>query len=65
MHKHWNDNIGWEIATTMHYIVIAITEFYVREMRYIAISWDEVIVINNQSWGNVYTYFIESFKCMY
>jgi hypothetical protein len=65
MHKRWSDNVGLEIATTMHYIVLAITKFYVHEVRCIAISWDEVRMINNQIWASVYTYFIESFKCMY
>ncbi len=32
-------------------------------MKYIVINYDEVMIVDNQSWVNIYAYLVEGFKC--
>jgi hypothetical protein len=46
----------------MHNIVLIATKMDVCVTRYIVVSCDEVMMISNQSWVNIHTYFMEGFK---
>jgi hypothetical protein len=62
MCKHWNDNVKWEIAKVMHYIIFITTKVFSHVIKYFLISCDEVMTIDNQSNVSVHIYLMEDFK---
>jgi uncharacterized protein related to proFAR isomerase len=46
----------------MHSIVLITTKVDVHVARYLVVSCDEVMMINNQSWVNFHTYLMEGFE---
>jgi hypothetical protein len=55
--------MGWEMAKTMHCIVMQSIKVVVQKVKYIVVGCDEVITIN-QSWGIVHVYIVDGFKKM-
>jgi hypothetical protein len=55
--------MGWEMAKTMHYIVMQSIKVVVQKVKYIIVGCDEVITIN-QSWCIVHAYIVDGFKKM-
>jgi hypothetical protein len=53
--------MGWEMAKTMHCIVMQSTKVVVQKVKYIIVGCDEVITIN-QSWCIVHAYIVGGFK---
>ncbi len=45
--KHWSDNVGWEIAQVMHHNVSLQPKKTIHATRFLAISCDEVMTIDN------------------
>ncbi len=62
MCKHWNDNIKWEIAKVMHYIILITIKVIIHVTKYFVISCDEMMTIDKQSRVNVHIYLMEDFK---
>jgi len=55
--------MGWEMAKTMHCIIMQSTKVVVQKVKYIVVGCDEVIIIN-QSWCIVHAYIVDGFKKM-
>ncbi len=47
MCKHWNDNVKWDIAKVMHYIILITTKIIIHCNKVLFISCDEVMTIDN------------------
>jgi hypothetical protein len=62
LHAHAQAIFSWEMAESMHKIVIESIKVVVQKAKYLAISYDEVTTINNQSWCKVHTYVVDRFK---
>jgi hypothetical protein len=48
--KSWSDIFGWTMAEFMHQVVIRAIRVVVQLAHYIALSYDEVSTMDNQSW---------------
>jgi hypothetical protein len=54
--KQWSDNSSWTMAKFMHQEVLRVTRAIVGVARYVALSYDEVFTMDNQSWLFVQCY---------
>ncbi len=60
--KHWTNSSGWEIATTLHNVVLNQMKLVVEKIGFISMNCDEVRTLDNQSWIFVYAYIVEDWK---
>jgi hypothetical protein len=58
--KHWNDIFGWTMVEFMHQALMRATRVEVQVAHYIALSYDEVSIVDNQSWLFVYYYVVQN-----
>jgi len=52
------------MVETMDSIVIQLIRIQMQKARYLAFSYDEVMMINNQSWCNSHVYVVDGFEKM-
>ncbi len=48
--KHWTHSSGWDMATTMHNVIVKQIVLLVQQVRFLSISCDEVTILDNQAW---------------
>jgi hypothetical protein len=48
--KHWTHSSGWDMAITMHNVIVKQIVLLVQHVRFLSISCDEVTIFDNQSW---------------
>jgi hypothetical protein len=56
MQKHWSENVGWEIAKAIHHIVFFITKKVISATRFLVMSCNEVMIVDNQSRVSIQAY---------
>jgi hypothetical protein len=59
--KHESDNSGWLITKYLYRQVIRKVVEVLAATRYVSITCDEVITMDNQSWISMHAYVIEDF----
>ncbi len=57
-HKHEHDSSSWEMVEMMHRIVMESMKIVIQKVEYIAINYDEITNINNQS----HAYIVDGFR---
>ncbi len=55
---HWSSNIGWEMATYMHEVVVYKISNLVQSVQFISLSCDEVTTCDQQSWVLIHAYVV-------
>jgi len=60
--KHWSETSGWKMNEYLHSSIMVALRVAVQSMRYVSISTDEVIAMDNMSWVEVHIYVVESWK---
>ncbi len=59
--KHQTYSSGWEMATTLHNVVLKQIKSLIQQARYISINCDhEVTMLDDQSWIYVHAYVVEN-----
>ncbi len=56
---HWSDSLGWIMAKCMHKQVIKRVKEAIASSKYLALSFDEVTIIDNQSWISIHSYVVQ------
>jgi hypothetical protein len=54
--KHWSNTSGWEMAESLYSVVQNRTKVVVSGTKYLSLSCDEVITVDNQSWISIHAY---------
>jgi hypothetical protein len=60
--KHWSDNSGWEMAESILQIIKQKTAEMVGAARYVAITCDEVTIVDCQSWISIHAYIVRDWE---
>jgi hypothetical protein len=45
--KHWTHSSGWDMATTMHNVIVKQIVLLVQHAKFLSISYDEVMILDN------------------
>jgi hypothetical protein len=56
---HWNDTAEWVMAECTAKQGIKGVKKVIASSKYLALSYDEVITIDNQSWISIHSYVIQ------
>jgi hypothetical protein len=59
---YWSNNIGCEIATYMHEVVVNKTQNLVQNVQFISLSYDEVTTCEQKLWVSIYAYVVEGWQ---
>ncbi len=59
---HWFNNIGWEMATYMHEVVVNKTKNLVQSVQFISLSCDEFTTCDQQLWVSIHAYVVECWQ---
>jgi hypothetical protein len=57
--KHWFNGASWEIAKYIHVKVLKVTKLVVQNSKFISLTCDELIAMDNVSWADVYGYIVQ------
>ncbi len=58
--KHnWSDSMGWVMAKCMHKQIINRVKEVIASSKYLALSFNEVTTIDNQSWISIHSYVVQ------
>jgi hypothetical protein len=55
----WSSNIGWDMATYMHEVVVNKTQILVHITQFVSLFCDEVTTCDQQSWVSIHAYVVE------
>ena len=56
--SHWSIYIGWEMASYLAKVENQNVQERVKESKFISLSLDEVIVVDNTSWDYMHVYIV-------
>jgi hypothetical protein len=56
--KHWSDSYSWTMAEFMHQAVMKATKVVVQGTHYIALSFNDVSIVNKQEWLSIHCYVV-------
>ncbi len=59
---HWSRNIGWEMTTYMHEVVVNKIQNLVQSAQFISFSCDEVTTCDQQLWVSIHAYVVEGWQ---
>jgi hypothetical protein len=59
---HWSNNIGWEMATYMHEVVVNKTQNLVQSVQFISFSCDEITTCDQQLWVSIHAYVVDGWQ---
>jgi len=58
---HWNDSSRWNLADYMYFQVQEAIKKKIRAANFVAITCDEVTIVDNGSWISIYAYVVENY----
>jgi hypothetical protein len=56
--KHWSNGANLEITKYIQAEVLKVIKFVVQNSKFISLTYDEVIAMDNVSWANVHGYIV-------
>jgi hypothetical protein len=62
---HWSNNIGWEMATYIHEVVVKKTQNLVQSVQFISFSCDDfcdVTTCDQQLWVSIHAYVVDGWQ---
>lgn len=62
---HSSDNVGWLMVECMHKKYNKKLKKIIVSFKYLALSCDEVITIDNQSWVSINCYVVQDWCCFF
>jgi hypothetical protein len=57
--KHYSDSFNWTMAKFIHQVVMKVIRVVIQVAHYVAPNYDEVSIVDNQSWLSIYYYMVE------
>jgi hypothetical protein len=62
--KHYNDSLGWEIVEHLHNQILSTIKIAIWGAKFVALTCDEVITLDNHSWIYVHGYYVQDWCCI-
>ncbi len=57
--KYWYNGASWEIAKYIPIKILKTTKLGIQNSKFISPTCDEIITMDNASWGNVHGYIVQ------
>jgi hypothetical protein len=58
--KHLSNNLGWEVAESIHDVVLEHIKKVIKEFPFLVLFVDEVITSHIESWISIHGYVLEN-----
>jgi len=56
--KHGNDSLSWQTTKHLHNQVLATIEVVIQGVKFVALTCDEVMIMDYQNWISIHGYYV-------